>query len=299
MKNALFLFCFFISSGVSAQFNHIAYKVDCDPAYRQAIDSLNYRRCLNQLAVVNRKYGKLYCEEYILMAHCYKKMGKETKSARCLKKAWSNYAFDMSCLDQISEISLDSINAGYSKKQQRIVQQGYDNFPKLNRSNTDSLKAVLQAMLDRDQVPRLKFYTDSVVDTNALNHEIHIVDSLNLIEFRNIIYKFGYPGEWILPLNVSQGFVLLVHSSYNQAFFDEMKDVFLKEVIAGRMPPSYYALWLDRHYSIVSQPQPYGMLNVPGKTTFSPEQIQQIVTNRLKIGLIKNCPVPTRMLFFQ
>jgi hypothetical protein len=53
----------------AAQFNHIAYKVDCDPAYRQAIDSLNYRKSLNQLAAVNRKYGMLYCEEYILMAH--------------------------------------------------------------------------------------------------------------------------------------------------------------------------------------------------------------------------------------
>lgn len=299
MKNVLFLFCFLAYANVFAQFDHIQYKTDCDAAYRLAIDSLNYPKCLNQLEKVNRKYGKLYCEEYILMAHCYKKMGKETKSAKCLRKAWSSYAFDLSCLDQMTEISLDGINAGYSKKQQKIVQQGYDNFPKLDRSNTDSLKTVLEIMLDRDQVPRLKFYTDSVIDTNAVNREIILVDSLNLIEFRQIIYKLGYPGEWILPGNVSRVFVLLVHSSYNQSFFDEMKPVFLREVIAGRMPPSHYALWLDRHYSMVRLPQPYGMLAIPGKTNFTPEQIHEIIANRMKIGLIKNCPIPTKMLFFQ
>ncbi|MNU93365.1 hypothetical protein D3C71_833070 [compost metagenome] len=283
----------------SAQINHIDYKVDCDPAYRFAIDSLNYTKCFNQLARVKRKYGKLYCEEYILMAHCYKQMGKNTKSAKCLKKAWSTYSFDFVCLDQIPQISLVAINEGFSKKQQKLVQEGYDNFAKLKRSNTDSLMAVLQTMTDRDQVPRMKFYTDSVIDTNAVNREIVLVDSLNLIEFRNIIYKLGYPGEWILPGTVSMVFVLLVHSSYNQAFFDEMKPVFLKEVIAGRMPPSHYALWLDRHYSTVYLPQPYGMLAIPGKTNFSEKEIQEIITNRLKIGLIKNCPIPTKLLMFE
>ncbi len=298
MKNLFFLFCLFSYSGISAQFNHIEYKKDCSAAYVLAIDNLNYSKCLKQLSEIEKEYGKLYCEEYILMAYCYKKMRKETKSAKCLKKAWSNYGFDMVCLDQIPQISLGSINEGYSKKQQKLVQQGYDNFAKLNRSNTDSLKFVLQAMEDRDQVPRMKFYTDSVIDTNAVNREIVLVDSLNLIEFRKIIYQIGYPGEWILPGNVSRVFVLLVHSSYNQAFFDEMKPVFLKEVIAGRMPPSHYALWLDRHYSTVYLPQTYGMLAIPGKTDFTEMQKQEIIANRLKIGLIKNCLIPTKLLMF-
>ncbi|MNK00444.1 hypothetical protein D3C87_182290 [compost metagenome] len=298
MKNTLFLLCFFICLNSSAQFNHIDYKKECSVAYSAAIDSLNYSKCFKELAKIRKKYGKLYCEEYILMAHCYKKMGRETKSAKCLRNAWSTYAFDLVCLDEIPQINLEAINTGYSKKQQKIVQQGYDNFSKLNRHNTDSLKAVLQVMLDKDQEPRMKFYTDSVIDTNAVNREIVLIDSLNLIEFRGIIYKLGYPGEWILPGNVSRVFVLLVHSSYNQAFFDEMKPVFLKEVIEGRMPPSHYALWLDRHYSMASLPQPYGMLAIPGKTDFTPEQIREIIKNRLEIGLIKNCAIPTRLLFF-
>lgn len=298
MKKVIFLFSLLIGFAVSAQMNHIDYKVDCDLAYRYAIDDSNYTKCLSHLSKVNKKYGKLYCEEYILMAHCYKKMGKETKSAKCLRKAWSTYAFDLECLRQIPEISLEEINKGYSKKQQKIVQQGYDNFAKLNRSNTDSLKRVLEIMLDRDQVPRMKFYSDSIIDTNAVNREMELVDSLNLIEFRNIIYKIGYPGEWILPCNVSRVFVILVHSSYNQAFFEEMKPVFLKEVMEGRMPPSHYALWLDRHYSVVDLPRPYGMLAIPGQMNFSEEQKQDIITNRLKIGLIKNCLIPSRLLMF-
>lgn len=299
MRKILFLFSFLTSIGVSGQINHINYKVDCDPAYRFALDSSDYTKCFSQLSEVKKKYGKLYGEEYILMAHCYKQMGKDTKSAKCLKKAWSTYSFDLVCLDQITQISLAKINEGFSKKQQKLVQQGYDNFAKLKRSNTDSLMAVLQTMTDRDQVPRMKFNTGSAIDTAAVNREIILTDSLNLIEFRNIIYKLGYPGEWILPGNVSSVFVLLVHSSYNQSFFDEMKPVFLQEVSAGRMPPSHYALWLDRHYSMVWQPQPYGMLNVPGKTNFSEAEINEITANRLKIGLIKNCPIPTQLLLFE
>lgn len=298
MKKALFLFCMFANICVYGQFNHIQYKTDCDLAYRYAIDSLNYPKCFNQLGKVKKHYGKLYSEEYILMAHCYKKLGKETKSAKCLKKAWSTYGFDMGCLAQIPQINLDSINYGYSKKQQKLVQQGYDNFATLKRSNTDSLMAVLQTMLDADQVPRMKFYTDSVVDTLALNKEIRFVDSVNLTAFKNIIYKLGYPGEWILPGNSSQSFVLLVHSSYNQAFFDEMKPVFLNEVIAGRMPPSYYALWLDRHNSILNMPQLYGMLALPENFDLSEKQKLEITANRLKIGVVKNCYIPTRLLMF-
>lgn len=299
MKKVLFLFSILASICAYGQFDHIQYKTDCDPAYRSAIDDLNYSKSLEHLSKAKKKYGKLYCEEYILMAHCYKKLGKGTKSAKSLRKAWSNYGFDMACLDQIRRISLDSINKGYTPKQQRFVQQGYDNFAKLKRSNTDSLMAVLQAMLEFDQVPRMKFYSDAPIDTLAVNREIAVTDSINLIAFRKIIYKLGYPGEWILPGNSSQAFVLLVHSSYNQAFFDEMKPVFLKEVIAGRMPPSYYALWLDRHNSVVEAPQSYGMLDVPVNWNLLEQQKQDIKADRLKIGLITNCPVPTQLLMFR
>src|SRR5690606_26269514 len=96
----------------------------------------------------------------------------------------------------------------------------------------------------------------------------------------------------------SQTFVLLVHSSYNQDFFDEMNPVLLNEVIAGRMPPSYYALWLDRHYSILDLPQPYGMLALPENFDLTEKQKQDMAANRLKVGLIKNCRIPTRLLMF-
>lgn len=299
MKKALFLLGMLVSICSYGQFNHIQYKKDCDVAYRLAIDDSNYSKSLNQLSKVKKQYGKLYSEEYILMAHCYKKQGKETKSAKCLRSAWSNYGFDMACFGQVKQIDLGEINKGYTAKQQKLVQQGFDNFAKLKRSNTDSLMLVLQTMLEADQVPRMKFYSDTPIDTIAVNREMALTDSINLIAFKNIIYKLGYPGEWILPGNSSQAFVLLVHSSYNQSFFDEMKDVLLKEVIAGRMPPSYYALWLDRHYSVADLPQSYGMLAVPENLNLSEKQKQEITTERLKIGLIKNCPIPTQLLMFE
>lgn len=299
MKKALFLLGILVSIGSYGQFNHIQYKKDCDAAYRLAIDDSNYSKSLNQLSKVKKQYGKLYSEEYILMAHCYKKLGKETKSAKCLRSAWSNYGFDMACFGQVKQIDLGEINRGYTAKEQKLVQQGFDNFAKLKRSNTDSLMLVLQAMLEADQVPRMKFYSDTPIDTPAVNREMALTDSINLITFKNIIYKLGYPGEWILPGNSSQAFVLLIHSSYNQAFFDEMKPVLLQEVIEGRMPPSHYAIWLDRHYSVTDLPQSYGMLAVPENFNLSEKQKQEITTERLKIGLIKNCPIPTQLLMFE
>lgn len=299
MKNALFLFGLLVGISSYGQFNHIQYKTDCDAAYRTAIDDSNYLKSLSTLSKVEKKYGKLYCEEYILMAYCYKKLGKETKSAKCLRSAWSNYGFDMACLTQIKQIDLGEINRGYTAKQQKLVQEGFKNFAKLKRSNTDSLMLVLQIMLEADQVPRMKFYSDAPIDTIAVNREMAQTDSINFIAFKNIIYKLGYPGEWILPGNSSQVFVLLVHSSYNQSFFDEMKDVLLQEVQEGRMPPSYYALWLDRHHSVTNLPQHYGMLAIKDNLNLSEKQKQDIQSARLKIGLIKNCPIPTQLLMFQ
>ena len=298
MKIKLFTFSFLACFNLSAQFNHIDYKKACSSAYSLAIDSLDYQACLTKLSKIEKQYDQLYCEEFILMAYCYKKKGEDTKSAKCLKKAWSTYAFDLECLSQIPQISLTYIHEGFSKKEQKLVQQGYHHFAKLKRSNTDSLKTVFEAMLERDQEPRMKFYTDSVIDTIAVNKEIRQADSLNLMEFRNIIYKMGYPGEWILPGNVSRVFVLLVHSAYDQTFFDEMKPIFLKEVIEGRMPPSYYAVWLDKHAVFINSTMDYGMLKIPGRTNFTQDQITDIQTRRLNIGLIKNCPIPTKMLSF-
>jgi len=298
MKIFLSILFLLLSIYSNAQFNRIEYKQECDLAYRLAIDNAQYKKSLKKIAEVKKKYGMLYGEEYVLSAFCYKKMGKNTKSAKSLRDAWSTYAFDFNCLFQIEEIQPGKIVEGFTEKQNEIVGQGYANSAKLKSKVTDSLIAVFDAMLERDIVPRIKPRLN-LQDSIAVGAEIRATDSLNLVEFKNIIKTYGYPGEWLLPFRSNVSFFILVHSAYNEDFYNEMNEVFRNEVVNGRMAPSFYLLWLDKRNSWLNLPIEYAMVNLPGKKEFSPTEIQDIIEKRLSYGLIKNCPIPSKQLNFQ
>lgn len=279
--------------------NFIDYKKDCDLAYRLALDSNNYSKSIVLLENVKKKYNFLCTEEYVLKAFCYKMNGEITKSAKSLKDAWSNYAYDLNCLMQIDQLQPPIIMDGYTKRQNKIVEQGYKNSKKLKSEITDSLFLVFDRIDSLDQVPRLKELIDTSANGKKLYfNEIKRVDSLNLVEFKNIIYKYGYPGERLLPLNSARAFLLLTHSSYNQDFYNEMKSVFLNEVKCGRMPPSHYVFWIDRHNYAFKLPLEYGVLDLPSENKFNDSQKVDIYKKRLELGLIKHFPLPSKQLLF-
>ncbi len=282
------IFCLLFSTG-RASTNYIHYKQDCDLAYRLAIDDTQYRQSVEYLETIEKKYDGLFTEEYVLMAYCFKKLGRETRSAKCLKKAWSTYPFDLNCLMHIDAIQPNKIMEGFSKRQKKIVYKGYDNFSKLKSDITDSLITVFDALVARDQRPRVD---------STLADQIYCADSLNMIEFKNIVYKYGFPGEWLLPGKSSITVILLTHSSYYQDFFDEMKPVFLNEVREGRMPPSYYLFWIDRHNQMFGLPREFGMLNLKQERELTEAEKKVIVENRLRYGLVSAFPIPSTMLTF-
>lgn len=301
MKNfcftVLILFC--INFIDAQEVNYITYKKECDLAYRLALDSSNYSKGISVLKEIKRKYNFLCTEEYVLMAFCYKKVDENTKSAKSLRNAWSNYAFDLNCLQQIDELQPPNIMGGYNKRQNKIVEQGFKNSKKLKTKVTDSLFLVFDRIDSLDQVPRLKELIDTTAYAKQLHfNEIKKVDSLNLIEFKNIILKFGYPGERLLPFNSARAFLMLTHSSYNQDFYNEMKPIFLNEVLCGRMPPSHYVFWLDRHNYAFKLPLEYGILDLPSENKFNDSQKKEIYKKRLELGLVKPFPLPSRQLIF-
>ena len=97
MKNFCFtiLILFSINFINAQEVNFITYKKECDLAYRFALDSSKFSNSISVLKGIKKKYNFLCTEEYVLMAFCYKKTNELTKSAKCLRDAWSNYAFDL------------------------------------------------------------------------------------------------------------------------------------------------------------------------------------------------------------
>ena len=280
------------TSGLVARdkINFIEYKQDCDSAYRLAIYHDKFKESIAWLKEVEKEYDTMFAEEYVLMAYCYKSLGKVTKSAKLLRTAWSHYAFDLNALMYIDEIQPALIMKGYNKRQKRMVNQGFENFGKLKTDLTDSLAALFNFLSERDQRPRL--------DSN-LYDSIPIVDSLNLLKFKEIVYKYGYPGENLLPGVSAVTTLLLTHSTAYPEFMAEMQPVFLNEVKAGHMPPSFYLFWLDRHNEIFNLPKHYGMLDLKEVRNMAEEQKQLVIKRRIEYGLVAPFPIPSTMVSFK
>ena len=287
-----FLLLGIIPNCYSQQINFIEYKKECNVAYISALDKKAYTSCLNQLKQIKIKYKLLCCEEYILMAYCLKKTNQLTKSAETLKTALSNYAFDLNCYNQIGPIQIDSITNGFTKKQLLIVDKGYENAIKLMPKIGDSIIHVFEKIDLLDQNVRTKIALNRK-DSIILNSKIRQVDSINLITFKNLIYKYGYPGEKILPWNTGYPFLILTRSAKYDAFFKEMQPILLEEVKKGNMPPSHYVFWLDKHNEAIKATLEYGIIDISSQSNLDLTQKTEVKKKRLELGLINGFPIPS------
>lgn len=302
MLKPILILLIFISSqfnSIAQNFDHIEYKKDCNLAYISSLDNKEFKTSIQILNRTKDKYGILYCEEYVLMAYSYKKLKNNNRSAQCLKKAWSSPSFDFNCLMQIIEIQPNEIMSGFSKRQKKIVKEGFKNFAKLKNNTSDSLTKIFEYLDSLDQLPRLINESNDSLFSNQKYTSIKNTDSLNLIEFKNIILKFGYPGSKLIPGNCLIAFLMLTHSSGYQNFYDEMKPILFNEVKKGNMPPSDYVLWLDRHNHYFNLPLEFGILNIKNQNEFSEIEKTKIYQKRLEFGLIKPFPLPSTQLTFE
>jgi len=274
------------------QINFIEYKKECDLAYKSALEKEEYKSSISQLKNIKTKYKILFCEEYILMAYCYKKINHLTKSAETLKTALSNYGFDLNCYNQVDQIQIDSITKGFSEKLLLIVDDGYENITKLKPKFSDSIIHIFEKIDLLDQKVHNVIAVNNI-DSLILAKEIRQVDSLNLIMFKNIILKHGYPGEKILPWTTGYPFLILTRSAKYEYFYKEMQPILYNEVKNGRMPPSHYVFWLDKHNQSINKSLEYGIIDEQSQAKLNEEQKIEIKKKRIELGLIGNFPIPS------
>lgn len=274
-------------------FDHIKYKIDCNNAYNKSILYGEYNESIKSLNQVEEKYKVLYSEEYILLAYNYSKLGDNEKAAKSLKNAWSNYFYDWNVVWESDSLQPKLIMKNFSDSDKKIVEEGYANFAKLKTAYSDSIKEALVLMEAIDQEPRL-----NPKDTSRFRENIMETDSLNLRNFQKLIREVEYPGERLIPGGSNHASILLIHSSYYEWFYGEMKDELLEQVRIGNMAPSDYVLWLDRHnYEFYNSPE-YGMLDIPEAQKYSDDAKKTIRAKRLKFGLIEHYPIPSKTLQF-
>lgn len=92
------------------------------------------------------------------------------------------------------------------------------------------------------------------------------LDSLNYIQFKSIVNKFGYPSAERLGIKDVSLFIILLHPPVHlnpKDYMDEMQQLLLKEVFEKRMEAKQYAMLVDDiKVKILREPQIYGTVDV-------------------------------------
>jgi hypothetical protein len=284
MKHLLILSFFLLLqvASFSQVKDHIVYKQEVIPAYQLAIDSGKFAQGIEILNRAKTKYGKLYSEEYLLLAYCYKKVGNNQKAAENLKTCWSEPSYDFSLIKNHKELNNGVIMEGFTKAQQNLVKEGFKNYDERKPSLIDSLQYWAMKMTLKDREAR-----DRPVSPDEDNdHEIRRVNEENsevLLMYMEVLGE--YPGERQMQLFASEYFIVLLHTAEDEAFFGRMKPIFLEEVRKGNMPPSFYAAWVDYHQLYKKLPTVYNT-NPLARKQFSEAEVKAIRKNRFELGLI-------------
>ncbi|MBL1280710.1 MAG: hypothetical protein COA33_010575 [Fluviicola sp.] len=267
--------------------NYITYKKSCNKAYVAAIKDSAYLKAIKHLEKVQKKYGFLTGEEYMLKAYAYKKLNNSLECAENVKLAWSNYSLDFSYLFEIPELRPNIIVENFNEAEKLLVNEGYENFAKLKKSPVaDSIMGVIDSMGNIDAEVRDKFNEDKSEINRA---KMILIDSLNGIKFKKIVLTYGFPGEKFYPGKSSSSFILLLHLADYPIYFKQMSPIFLKEVKAGRMSPTMFLYWLDRHLFSSQKPSKYLMSLPPGTEM---ETNPKVDKRRLKFGVNYGFPNP-------
>ena len=282
---SFFALSIYFTFAQSTSFDHILYKQEVNQAYLLAIKDANYTGSLQKLEVVKKKYGMIYGEDYRLQSYCYKMMGNDSLSALSLKTCWSSPSFDMKTLWYVDQLQPVKLMKGFSESEIAIVEEGFDNAAKMRPINADSLYKIFEVQSEEDRLVR------DALSADPENKEIHFrIDSLNRKHEAYLEYftrNYGYPGEKKLQFAESVVWVILIHSSGNEDFYQRMKPVFLEEVRKGNMSPWMFANFVDQHQFYNKLPSIYQSLIYTNKPYVNTkEEREQISQNRFEIGLL-------------
>lgn len=277
---------FVLSCGFSKaqSFDHIVYKQQVSPIYKQVMQGRIFKESIDQLNGVKRKYKMLYGEEYLLMSYCYKEMGNDSLAAIYAKESCSVPTFDMRVTWYIKDLNYGYISNGFNEQNMKLKDEGFEiSMKRYEAKKPDSLLAVIDSMTHWDQFFRNQLSYNP--DDQKFQSELDSMDRINEALLEKMVKQIGFPGEKKLQLMEFSIWYVLVHSAGNEAFYQRMKPVFLNEVKIGNMSPWMYASWSDQHQFYNHLPTIYNT-QVGLKEDFTEEELKQISKNRFEIGLV-------------
>lgn len=280
-------------------FDHIIYKQECDVAYKLTFEKKKFEKSNAVLEEIEKKYGILYGEEEFLRAYNWKLLGDTLKASNCLATAWKGEFFDFKIIWESDKLNALEISKGFNEECMKIITDSWENPKYYDYCLEDSLKKVREEMDLLDQSMRL-VKTKSLSEEELSNYHRQFIynDSLNIRRFQEIIKVHGYPGPKIFPKNSGEFSTLLIHSSYYDWAFEELKPLLLEEVRAGRMAPSSYVLWLEKHNQEFNLPLEYGIIGTPDQFDLTDPQKEVVLQKRLALGLVSHYPIPSLGLSF-
>jgi hypothetical protein len=303
MKHFLFFIftIIFFNISISQIEDHIKYKQQFNSIYLTVFDSSNYKLAIKKISYLEKKFKKLYTEEYILKAYCYHKLGNDFKASKSIKLAWSNHLCDPSTLKQINNYEWVKMVDGFNKIQTKRMHKGFENNKKLNSQFLDTLNKLTDTILYYDQYYRslLVDVKNDSIETYKLHVKIQFQDSLNIIKFKEIYSKYGFPGEKISCFFSEKLYVFLLHSADYDWFLDEYSNIFYNDVINGNMPATLYLIWLDRNKTSKNEKVQFAMYGNPRKFIATKEEIEEIKNQRLKFGVVNSFRIPYELRGFQ
>lgn len=266
-------------------FDHISYKQEVNQAYITAVNKANYTESLRILEAVKKKYGMLYGEDYRLQSYCHKMLGNDSLAALSLKTCWSVPSFDMRTLWYVAALDPGKLMEGFNEYENQLVNEGFEIGAAIRPKNADSLLQVFRVLKEEDRIIWDEWETDR--ENKELQARIDIMNKEHEAFFESYVRTYGYPGEKQLQFMDSEIWVILVHSSGSEDFYQRMKPVFLEEVRKGNMSPVYYANFVDQHQMYNKLPSVYQSLSYVNKVYVNTkEEREQISKNRSEIGLV-------------
>jgi hypothetical protein len=264
-------------------FDHIVYKHEVNQAYELAINQGNYTGSLQKLETVKKNYRMLYGEDYRLQAYCYKMLGNDSLAALALKTCWSVPSFDMRTLWYVDQLQPTKLMKGFNEAEIAIVNEGFDNAAMIRPKNADSIIRVFTVKSEEDRLVRDALNADP--ENKVIQNQIDFLNREHESFLENYIRMYGYPGEKQLQFIDSEIWVILIHSSGNEEFYQRMKPVFLEEVRIGSMSPWMFANFVDQHQFYNNLPSVYQSLTNQ-RYVNTKEERKQISKNRNDIGLV-------------
>lgn len=280
-----FLFVLYISIVQAQSFDHIVYKQEVNQAYLLAVKDAKYTESLQKLEAVKKKYGMLYGEDYLLQSYCHKMMGNDSLTALSLKTCWSVPSFDMRTIWYVAELDPGKLMNGFNEYQNQLVNEGFDNGAKIRPANADSLLQVFHKISEEDRIISDEWMMDKENKEQISRYQNMFREHEAFLE--NYVLKNGYPGEKQLQLMEQEVWVILIHASGTEEFYQRMRPVFLEEVRKGNMSPIFYANFVDQHQFYKKLPTIYQSVALTDHTFINTEkERKQISKNRYEIGLV-------------